>query len=148
MGLAFGLQSGLGLKLVFIQLFFSSFSYRLLQELKTLISDPNPMTIVAATIIANAGFADDPSKALPLIILSFALVVSFKYYLDLFVLLRCQIHFLSCTFRIYGGIGVIIILTQWHTFLGGERPGGILDIIMDLHTPIIEYHWSSIILGV
>ena len=46
-----------------------------------------------------------------------------------------------------GGIGVIIILTQWHTFLGGERPGGIIDIILDLHTPIIEYHWSSIILG-
>ena len=106
------------------------------------------MTIVAATIIANAGFADDPSKALPLIILSFALGGIFQI---LFGLIRVAQYVKYISYPVLsgfmGGIGVIIILTQWHTFLGGERPGGIIDIIMDLHTPIIEYHWSSIILG-
>ena len=85
---------------------------------------------------------------IPLIILSFALGGVFQI---LFGLIRVAQYVKYISYPVLsgfmGGIGVIIILTQWHTFLGGERPGGILDIIMDLHTPIIEYHWSSIILG-
>ena len=81
------------------------------------------------------------------IILSFALGVDFSNIVWTYSCCSiCQIYFLSCTFRVYGWYWNNYILTQWHTFLGGERPGGIIDIIMDLHTPIIEYHWSSIIL--
>ena len=71
MGLAFGLQSGLGPQAGLYTAILLALVASIVAGTKTLISDPTgPMTIVAATIIANAGFADDPSKALPLIILS------------------------------------------------------------------------------
>ena len=149
MGLAFGLQSGLGPQAGLYTAILLALVASIVAGTKTLISDPTgPMTIVAATIIATAGFSEDPTNALPLIILSFALGGVFQI---LFGLIRVAQYVKYISYPVLsgfmGGIGVIIILTQWHTFLGGERPGGILDIIMDLHTPIIEYHWSSIILG-
>ena len=149
MGLAFGLQSGLGPQAGLYTAILLALVASIVAGTKTLISDPTgPMTIVAATIIADTGFSEDPTKALPLIVLSFALGGIFQI---LFGLIRVAQYVKYISYPVLsgfmGGIGIIIILTQWHTFLGGERPGGIIDIIMDLHTPIIEYHWSSIILG-
>ena len=46
-----------------------------------------------------------------------------------------------------GGIGIIIILFQWHSFFGEKTPGKVLDIISHLPDPIIHHHWSAIILG-
>ena len=149
MGLAFGLQSGLGPQAGLYTAILLALVASIVAGTKTLISDPTgPMTIVAATIIANAGFSEDPSNALPLIVLSFALGGIFQILFG-FIKVAQYVKYISYPVLsgFMGGIGVIIILTQWHTFLGGERPGGIIDIILDLHTPIIEYHWSSIILG-
>lgn len=148
MGLAFGLQSGLGPQAGLYTAIILALLASIVAGTKTLISDPTgPMTIVAATIIAEAGF-NGVGKIPVVIILSFALGGIFQI---LFGLIKVAQYVKYISYPVLsgfmGGIGVIIILTQWHTFLGGERPGGIIDIILDLHTPIIEYHWSSIILG-
>ena len=148
MGLAFGLQSGLGPQAGLYTAIILALLASIVAGTKTLISDPTgPMTIVAATIIAEAGF-NGVGKIPTVIILSFALGGIFQI---MFGLIKVAQYVKYISYPVLsgfmGGIGVIIILTQWHTFLGGERPGGIIDIILDLHTPIIEYHWSSIILG-
>jgi SulP family sulfate permease len=148
MGLAFGLQSGLGPQAGLYTAIILALLASIVAGTKTLISDPTgPMTIVAATIIAEAGF-NGVGKIPVVIILSFALGGIFQI---MFGLIKVAQYVKYISYPVLsgfmGGIGVIIILTQWHTFLGGERPGGIIDIILDLHTPIIEYHWSSIILG-
>jgi len=148
MGLAFGLQSGLGPQAGLYTAIILALLASIVAGTKTLISDPTgPMTIVAATIIAEAGF-NGVGKIPVVIILSFALGGIFQI---LFGLIKVAQYVKYISYPVLsgfmGGIGIIIILTQWHTFLGGERPGGIIDIILDLHTPIIEYHWSSIILG-
>ena len=148
MGLAFGLQSGLGPQAGLYTAIILALLASIVAGTKTLISDPTgPMTIVAATIITEAGF-NGVGKIPIVIILSFALGGIFQI---MFGLIKVAQYVKYISYPVLsgfmGGIGVIIILTQWHTFLGGERPGGIIDIILDLHTPIIEYHWSSIILG-
>ena len=148
MGLAFGLQSGLGPQAGLYTAIILALLASIVAGTKTLISDPTgPMTIVAATIIAEAGF-NGVGKIPVVIILSFALGGIFQI---MFGLIKVAQYVKYISYPVLsgfmGGIGVIIILTQWHTFLGGERPGGIIYIILDLHTPIIEYHWSSIILG-
>ena len=148
MGLAFGLQSGLGPQAGLYTAIILALLASIVAGTKTLISAPTgPMTIVAATIIAEAGF-NGVGKIPTVIILSFALGGIFQI---MFGLIKVAQYVKYISYPVLsgfmGGIGVIIILTQWHTFLGGERPGGIIDIILDLHTPIIEYHWSSIILG-
>ena len=148
MGLAFGLQSGLGPQAGLYTAIILALLASIVAGTKTLISDPTgPMTIVAATIIAEAGF-NGVGKIPVVIILSFALGGIFQI---MFGLIKVAQYVKYISYPVLsgfmGGIGIIIILTQWHTFLGGERPGGIIDIILDLHTPIIEYHWSSIILG-
>ena len=148
MGLAFGLQSGLGPQAGLYTAIILALLASIVAGTKTLISDPTgPMTIVAATIIAEAGF-NGVGKIPVVIILSFALGGIFQI---MFGLIKVAQYVKYISYPVLsgfmGGIGIIIILTQWHTFLGGQRPGGIIDIILDLHTPIIEYHWSSIILG-
>ena len=148
MGLAFGLQSGLGPQAGLYTAIILALLASIVAGTKTLISDPTgPMTIVAATIIAEAGF-NGVGKIPVVIILSFALGGIFQIMFG-FIKVAQYVKYISYPVLsgFMGGIGIIIILTQWHTFLGGERPGGIIDIILDLHTPIIEYHWSSIILG-
>ena len=149
MGLAFGLQSGLGPEAGLYTAIILAITASLIAGTKTLISDPTgPMTIVAATIIADAGFSEDPTKALPLIIMSFALAGVFQI---LFGLVKVAQYVKYISYPVLsgfmGGIGIIIILFQWHTFLGSESPGNIIDIILNFHTPIVDYHWSSIILG-
>ena len=148
MGLAFGLQSGLGPQAGLYTAIILALLASIVAGTKTLISDPTgPMTIVAATIIAEAGF-NGVGKIPVVIILSFALGGIFQIMFG-FIKVAQYVKYISYPVLsgFMGGIGIIIILTQWHTFLGGQRPGGIIDIIFDLHTPIIEYHWSSIILG-
>ena len=153
MALAFGLQSGLGPQAGLYTAIFLALIASIIAGTKTLISDPTgPMTIVAATIIAAAGFTDDPSKSLPLIILSFALAGVFQI---IFGLIKVAQYVKYISYPVLsgfmGGIGVIIILFQWHKFFGDIRPKNhekaVIDIITDFHNPIMELNWSSIILG-
>ena len=64
MALAFGLQSGLGAEYGLYTAIILAIIASLIAGTKTLISDPTgPMTIVAATIIASAGFANNLSAS-------------------------------------------------------------------------------------
>ena len=150
MGLAFGLQSGLGPEAGLYTAIILAFIASVVAGTKTLISDPTgPMTIVAAGIIGAAGFSDDPDKALPLIIISFALAGVFQILFG-FIRVAQYVKYISYPVLsgFMGGIGIIIILFQWHSFFGEKTPGGIIEIISHLPDPILHHHWSAIILGV
>ena len=150
MALAFGLQSGLGPQAGLYTAIFLALIASIIAGTKTLISDPTgPMTIVAATIIGTAGFTDDPSKSLPLIVLSFALAGVFQI---IFGLIKVAQYVKYISYPVLsgfmGGIGVIIILTQWHSFFGSNNPGSISKIINSLHLPIMEQNWGAMCLGI
>ncbi|MDG2343841.1 MAG: SulP family inorganic anion transporter [Flavobacteriales bacterium] len=149
MALAFGLQSGLGAEYGLYTAIILAIIASLIAGTKTLISDPTgPMTIVAATIIASAGFANNPETAWPTIIATFALAGLFQIVFG-FVKVAQYVKYISYPVLsgFMGGIGVIIILFQWHSFFGTDRPGGILEIIGDIHNPILSPNSSSLILG-
>ena len=112
MALAFGLQSGLGPQAGLYTAIILALVASIIAGTKTLISDPTgPMTIVAATIISAAGITDNPSKALPLIVLSFALAGIFQI---IFGLIKVAQYVKYISYPVLsgfmGGIGVIIIL--------------------------------------
>ena len=149
MALAFGLQSGLGPQAGLYTAIFLALIASIIAGTKTLISDPTgPMTIVAATIIATAGFSEDPEKSLPLIVLSFALAGIFQI---IFGLIKVAQYVKYISYPVLsgfmGGIGIIIILTQWHSFFGSSNPGSISKIIKSLHLPIMEQNWGAMCLG-
>jgi len=148
MGLAFGLQSGLGAEAGLYTAIILAIIASIIAGTKTLISDPTgPMTIVAAAIIANAGINTDGGMAT--IIITFALAGVFQI---IFGLIKVAQYVKYISYPVLsgfmGGIGIIIILFQWHSFFGEKTPGKILDIISHLPDPIIHHHWSAIILGV
>jgi len=147
MGLAFGLQSGLGPEAGLYTAIILAFVASMIAGTKTLISDPTaPMTIIAAGIIAQAGLN---TEGMATIIMTFALAGVFQV---LFGLLKVAQYVKYISYPVLsgfmGGIGVIIILFQWHAFFGEKAPGKVLDIISHLPDPIIHHHWSAIILGI
>ena len=147
MGLAFGLQSGLGAEAGLYTAIILAIIASIVAGTKTLISDPTgPMTIVAAAIIANAGINTDGGMAT--IIITFALAGIFQIVFGLIKVAQ-YVKYISYPVLsgFMGGIGIIIILFQWHSFFGEKTPGKILDIIGHLPDPIIHHHWSAIILG-
>ncbi|MBM77171.1 MAG: sodium-independent anion transporter [Crocinitomicaceae bacterium] len=149
MALAFGLQSGLGPEYGLYTAIILAIIASLITGTKTLISDPTgPMTIVAATIIAGANFSINPETAWPNIIATFALAGLFQIVFGLIKVAQ-YVKYISYPVLsgFMGGIGIIIILFQWHSFFGTERPGGIINIISDLHIPLLSPDISSLILG-
>lgn len=148
MGLAFGLQSGLGPEAGLYTAIILAIIASLIAGTKTLISDPTgPMTIVAAGIIAKAGI--DTDSGIAMIIVTFALAGLFQIAFG-FIKVAQYVKYISYPVLsgFMGGIGIIIILFQWHSFFGEKTPGKVLDIISHLPDPIIHHHWSAIILGV
>ena len=147
MGLAFGLQSGLGPEAGLYTAIILAIIASLIAGTKTLISDPTgPMTIVAAGIIAKAGIDTDSGMAM--IIVTFALAGLFQIAFG-FIKVAQYVKYISYPVLsgFMGGIGIIIILFQWHSFFGEKTPGKVLDIISHLPDPVIHHHWSAIILG-
>ena len=127
MGLAFGLQSGLGPQAGLYTAIILVAS--IIAGTKTLISDPTgPMTFLAAVIIAGAieKYApgqdiSDPfsiPKVAALIVLTFALTGVFQ---AIFGLIKVANYVKYISYPVLSGfmsgIGIIIILTQWHSFL-------------------------------
>ena len=161
MGLAFGLQSGLGPQAGLYTAIILAIVAFIIAGTKTLISDPTgPMTFLAAVIIAGAieKYApgqdiSDPfsiPKVAALIVLTFALTGVFQ---ALFGLIKVANYVKYISYPVLSGfmsgIGVIIILTQWHSFFDAPRPsGGIISIISDIHTPFMEINFAPMILGV
>ena len=80
------------------------------------------MTFLAATIVAEA-YQMDESKAIALIVLTFALSGVFQV---LFGLIKVANYVKYISYPVLSGfmsgIGVIIILTQWHSFFDASRP--------------------------
>ena len=149
MALAFGLQSGLGPEYGLYTAIILAIIASIIAGTKTLISDPTgPMTIVAATIIASSGFTSNPEIAWPTIIATFALAGLFQIVFG-FIKVAQYVKYISYPVLsgFMGGIGIIIILFQWHSFFGVPRPGKILDIISDIHNPILSPNLSALILG-
>ena len=149
MALAFGLQSGLGAEYGLYTAIILAIIASIIAGTKTLISDPTgPMTIVAATIIASSGFSNNPEIAWPTIIATFALAGLFQIVFG-FIKVAQYVKYISYPVLsgFMGGIGIIIILFQWHSFFGVSRPGKILDIISDIHNPILSPNLSALILG-
>ena len=147
MGLAFGLQSGLGPEAGLYTAIILAIIASLIAGTKTLISDPTgPMTIVAAGIIAKAGI--DSDSGIAMIIVTFALAGLFQIAFG-FIKVAQYVKYISYPVLsgFMGGIGIIIILFQWHSFFGEKAPGKVLDIISHLPDPVIHHHWSAIILG-
>ncbi len=146
MGLAFGLQSGLGPEAGLYTAIILAIIASLIAGTKTLISDPTgPMTIVAAAIIAQAG---DTQGGMATIIVTFALAGLFQIAFGLIKVAQ-YVKYISYPVLsgFMGGIGIIIILFQWHSFFGEKTPGKVLNIIEHLPDPIIHHHWSAMILG-
>ena len=152
MGLAFGLQSGLGAEAGMYTAIILAIIASMVAGTKTLISDPTgPMTIVAATIVHSAISLPNNNSlddALPIIIATFALAGIFQIVFGLINISK-YVKYISYPVLsgFMGGIGVIIILFQWHNFFGEKTPKGIINIISHLPDPVIHHHWSSIILG-
>ncbi|MFL2571212.1 MAG: SulP family inorganic anion transporter [Parvicellaceae bacterium] len=152
MGLAFGLQSGLGAEAGMYTAIILAIIAASVGGTKTLISDPTgPMTIVAATVVYSAiSLPNNESlnDALPIIIATFALAGIFQI---LFGLINVSKYVKYISYPVLsgfmGGIGIIIILFQWHNFFGEKTPKGIINIISHLPEPVMHHHWSSIFLG-
>ncbi len=153
MALAFGLQSGLGAEYGLYTAIILAIIASLIAGTKTLISDPTgPMTIVAATIIVSSGFVFDSPEthdsAWPTIIATFALAGLFQIVFGL-VKVAQYVKYISYPVLsgFMGGIGILIILFQWHSFFGADRPGGVNEIIGDIHNPILSPNLNSLLLG-
>jgi SulP family sulfate permease len=158
MGLAFGLQSGMGAEAGLYTAIILAIVASIIAGTKTLISDPTgPMTIVAAGIYAAA--MDTDGGGMVVVICTFALAGIFQIAFG-FIKVAQYVKYISYPVLsgFMGGIGIIIILFQWHSFFGenlkdemiknGEGPAnGVIDIISHLPDPIMHHHWSSIILG-
>ena len=149
MGLAFGLQSGLGPQAGLYTAIILAIIASIIAGTKTLISDPTgPMTFLAATIVAEA-YQMDESKAIALIVLTFALSGVFQV---LFGLIKVANYVKYISYPVLSGfmsgIGVIIILTQWHSFFDAPRPsGGIISIIGEIHSPFMNLNIAPMVLG-
>lgn len=150
MGLAFGVQSGLGAEAglytaIILAVLASAFA-----GTKTLISDPTgPMTVVAATVV-SMGMDDAGSieNAWPLIVGTFVLAGVFQFLLGVFDIGR-YVKFMPYPVLsgFMAGIGVLIVTVQLFPILGHDSPKGFLPIISNLGDPMSNVNLFSLMLG-
>jgi len=151
MGLAFGVQSGLGAQAGIYTAIILALVASLIGGTRTLISDPTgPMTIVAATVVTlGISITGDLSTALPLIIGTFVLAGIFELVfglLDFGKYVKFMPYPVVSSFM--AGIGIIIISMQLFPLLGHVSPKGFLNIVSTLDDPVSNVNLSSFILGV
>ena len=151
MGLAFGVQSGLGAQAGIYTAILLALVASLIGGTRTLISDPTgPMTIVAATVVTlGISITGDLSTALPLIIGTFVLAGIFELVfglLDFGKYVKFMPYPVVSSFM--AGIGIIIISMQLFPLLGHVSPKGFLNIVSTLDDPVSNVNLSSFILGV
>ena len=151
MGLAFGVQSGLGAQAGIYTAIILALVASLIGGTRTLISDPTgPMTIVAATVVTlGISITGDLSSALPLIIGTFVLAGIFELVfglLDFGKYVKFMPYPVVSSFM--AGIGIIIISMQLFPLLGHVSPKGFLTIVSTLDDPVSNVNLSSFILGV
>jgi len=150
MGLAFGVQSGLGPQAGVFTAIILAFVSSLVGGTRTLISDPTgPMTVVAATIVSLAvASSGNLNDAMPFIIGTFVLAGAFELVfgvLDLGKFVKFMPYPVVSSFMT--GIGVIIIAMQLFPFLGHTSPKGFINIISNIDSPIINMNIEAVSVG-
>jgi len=151
MGLAFGVQSGLGAQAGLFTAIALPIIAAIFGGTRTLISDPTgPMTVVAATIVSfSLTQAGSIENAWPLIIATFVLAGIFQLIFGL-VDLGKYVKFMPYPVLsgFMAGIGIIIISVQLFPILGYESPRGFLAILTDIGTPLSNINYPALGLGV
>lgn len=153
MALAFGEQSGLGPQAGIYTAIFLAITASLIAGTKTLISDPTaPMTIIAAGVVTitfyKPGMDLEPLQITGYIILSFAFSGIFQI---LFGLIKVAQYVKYISYPVLSGfmagIGIMIILSQWHQAFGLPKPDGPINIITSIPSTIVSGNWHSILLS-
>ncbi len=150
MGLAFGVQSGLGPQAGIYTAVILAFFASLFGGTRTLITDPTgPMTVVAASVV-GLGLAQSGSieSAWPLIVGTFVLAGVFELIfgiLDVGKYVKYLPYPVLSGFM--AGIGVIIISVQIFPLLGHPSPKGFVNIMTHLDEPITHVNFHSLVLG-
>jgi SulP family sulfate permease len=150
MGLAFGVQSGLGPEAGLYTAILLPFVSSLFGGTKTLISDPTgPMTVLAATVVStslvNAG---DMASSWPLIVGTFVLAGLLQIIfglLDFGKYVKFMPYPVLSGFM--AGIGVIIISVQLFPLLGQPSPQGFFNIVTHFSDGISHMNPEAVFLG-
>lgn len=150
MGLAFGVQSGLGPEAGIYTAIILAFVASLFGGTRTLITDPTgPMTVVAATIVTmGLAHAGSIETAWPYIVGTFILAGVFELIfgiLDFGKYVKFMPYPVLSGFM--AGIGVIIISVQLFPLLGHVSPKGFAHIITGLGDPIANINMEAFLLG-
>ncbi|MEM1122569.1 MAG: SulP family inorganic anion transporter [Bacteroidota bacterium] len=150
MGLAFGVQSGLGPQAGLFTAIALPIIVAIFGGTRTLISDPTgPMTVVAATIVSvSLAQADSLENAYPLIIATFLLAGIFQLFFGLIDLGK-YVKFMPYPVLsgFMAGIGVIIISVQLFPILGYDSPKGFVNILTNIGTPLSNVNYQALGLG-
>ena len=151
MGLAFGIQSGLGAEAGLYTAIILAFFAAIIGGTKTLISDPTgPMTVVAATVVSLGltQYSNSLEEAIPMIIMTFLLAGLLQIAFG-FLNIAQYIKYISypVVSGFMGGIGVIIIALQLFPIMGHESPKGIFNIFSNLNQPINNLNIEAFLLG-
>lgn len=151
MGLAFGVQSGLGPEAGIYTAIILAFLASIFGGTKTLITDPTgPMTVVAATVVSmGLAQAGDIEHAWPLIVGTFVLAGVFELIfgiLDFGKYVKFMPYPVLSGFM--AGIGVIIISVQLFPLMGHASPKGFLNIISNIGEPMMNLNLQALFLGV
>lgn len=147
MGLAFGVQSGLGPQAGIFTAIILAFVAALFGGTRTLITDPTgPMTVVAATVVSmGLARAGELAGALPLIIGTFVLAGVFE---TIFGVLNFGKYVKLMPYPVVSGfmagIGVIIISVQLFPILGYASPRGVTNIISNLGEPVANINYDAL----
>ncbi len=151
LALAFGVQSGLGAAAGLYGAMALGIFAALFGGTNTQISGPTgPMTVVAATVIASLiAIKGDLATAMPAILLCFFLAGLMQIGMGLLGVGR-YIRYIPypVVSGFMTGIGVIIIILQIFPTLGHTSPGTIIDIVLNVGTPLQDINWHALLLAI
>lgn len=149
--IAFGLQSGLGAEAGIYTSIFLALITTVFGATKGIISDPaGPLAIIATFVVAGAiSLKGNLSNAMPMIIMTFVLAGIIQV---LFGILKVAKYVRYISYPVLSGfmtgIGVIIVLFQWHGLTGYSGEKNIISILTHFHEPLKNPNISSLFLGI
>jgi SulP family sulfate permease len=150
MGLAFGVQSGLGAAAGLYTAIVLVIVASIFGGTKSLISDPTgPMTVVAATVVSAAvAHAGSLEQAWFYIIVTFFLAGAFQVLFGLLGLAQ-YIRYMPypVVSGFMGGIGVIIIVYQLFPLMGHSSPKGIFNVLGQFSEAASAINLEATLLG-
>jgi sulfate permease, SulP family len=150
LGLAFGVQSGMGAIAGLYGAMVLGIVAALFGGTATQVSGPTgPMTVVSAMVIASAiEISGSLQAGMGIIIGSFILAGGFQI---LFGLIKIGKYIKFIPYPVLSGfmtgIGMIIILFQIYPFLGHPSASNTVDILLNIGDPLSALNWSAVGLG-